>query len=332
MKKYSVFFWVLLLSPYAHAKLQATSFPKTYADTTFTERIANATDGYKPFMNKSAYTELNIVPGEEQFTEHMIAQTIADAEQQEQDAKTLSTTEYCLKYPSDSTKCPQNTKTTTMTSGPWTGKTIGGGVVIENNTVVGGSCYPAAKDRHFTNKILTSGRYERISPAFEKALITIFRKEGGCGTIKNDVCGYTCYGIGSSSKCAGVIVKNREEAEDYYYQHFWQKYNIGQLPDVISTDYMIASMASGPGTAGKQFRSFLGLPANANGMVDASMIHAVNNYTGDIHNNWMDKRDAFLQQVAQRVYNGSVSNGYANAIELKRKNGCHVRPAEPLYR
>ena len=327
MKKYSVFL-LLLLSPYAYAKLQATGFPKTYADTTFSERIANATEGYKPFMNKSAYIELNIVPGEEPYTEHMIAQTAAAAEQQEHDAQTLSTTEYCLKYPSDSTKCPQTNTLTTI----WTGQTIGGGAVIENNSVVGGSCYPAAKDRHFTNKILTSGRYEKISPAFEKALITIFRKEGTCGTVKNDICGYTCYGIGSSSNCSGIVVNSREEAEDYYYNHYWVKYKIGQLPDVISTDYMIACMASGPGTAGKQFRSFLGLPAVANGTVDADMVRAVNNYNGDIHNNWMNKRDAFLQQVAQKVYKGSVSRGYANAIELKRKNGCHVRPAEPIYR
>ena len=124
----------------------------------------------------------------------------------------------------------------------------------------------------------------------------------------------------------------REEAEDFYYQRYWLKYKIGLLPDVISTDYMLACMASGTKTAGKQFRSFLGLPAIANGTVDNDMIHAVNNYNGDIHNNWMDKRNAFLQQVAQNVYKGSVANGYANAIELKRKNGCHVRPAEPLYR
>ncbi len=327
MKKYSVFL-LLLLSPYAYAKLQATGFPKTYADTTFTERIANATEGYKPFMNKRAYMELDIVPGEEQYTDHMIAQAEAIAEQQEHDAQTLSTTEYCLKYPSDSARCPQ----ATVGSTPWTGQTIGGGLVIENNYVVNGSCYPAAKDRNFTNKILTSGRYEKISPAFEKALITIFRKEGSCGTIKNDPCGYTCYGIGSSANCSGVVVKNREEAEDFYYEHYWKKYKIGQLPDVISSDYMLACMASGPGTAGKQFRSFLGLSATENGTVDTSMVSAVNNYSGDIHNNWMNKRDAFLQRVAAQRYNGSVSRGYANAIELKRKNGCHVRPAEPLYR
>ena len=335
MKKYILFLLCpIVLSPYAYAKLQATSFPKTYADTTFVERVENATEGYKPFMNKSAYTELNIVPGEEIFTDRLIAEQEAMTEQQILDAQTLSTVEYCAKYPDDTIRCPQTTPTATVGSshGIFSGKTIGGGVVAENNYVIHGSCYPAAKDRNFKNQILTTGKYESISPAFEKALITIFRKEGGCGTIKNDPCGYTCYGIGSSPKCAGVIVNSRAEAEDWYYQNYWLKYNIGQLPDVISPDYFIASMASGPGTAYNQFRSFLGLPAKSQKTIDSDMIGAINNYNGDIHNNWMNKRDDFLQQVAQKRYNGSVSRGYKNAIELKRKNGCHVRPDEPLYR
>lgn len=325
------------MSPYAYAALQATSFPKTYADTTFVQRVQNAIEGYKPFMDKKAYTELNIVPGEEIFTDHMIA----DSEQQAHDAQTMNIADYCEKYPYDREKCatthtpPTTTSTTTTTpSTPTTtfsGRTIGGGTVTPNNQVTGGSCYPAARDRHFTNEILTTGKYESISPAFEKSLITIFRKEGRCGTIENDPCGYTCYGIGSSPNCIGIVVNSRAEAEDVYYNRFWQKYHIYKLPDVISTDILLASMASGPGTALSQFRVFLGLPSKTSA-VDDEMVNAVKAYSGDIHNRWMDKRDAFLQDVARRRYNGRTSQGYANAIELKRKNGCHVQPTEPLYR
>ncbi|MBO7053648.1 MAG: hypothetical protein J6W27_04410 [Alphaproteobacteria bacterium] len=347
MRKYllSVLFCLLVMSPYAYAALQATSFPKTYADTTFVQRIQNATEGYKPFMDKKAYRELDIIPGEEIYTDHMIA----DAEQQQHDAQTMNIADYCHKYPYDTEKCGQtntsqtpsttttpSTPTTTTSNTPTTtttfsGRTIGGGTVTPNNQVIGGSCYPAARDRHFTNQILTTGKYESISPAFEKSLITIFRKEGRCGTIPNDPCGYTCYGIGSSPNCAGVVVNSRAEAEDFYYNRFWQKYHIYKLPDVISTDILLASMASGPGTALSQFRVFLGLPSKTSA-VDDEMVNAVKTYSGDIHNKWMDKRDAFLQDVAQRRYNGRTSQGYANAIELKRKNGCHVQPTEPLYR
>ncbi|MCR5398712.1 MAG: hypothetical protein K6E68_04170, partial [Lachnospiraceae bacterium] len=66
--------------------------------------------------------------------------------------------------------------------------------------------------------------------------------------------------------------------------------------------------------------------------INNNMINAVQNYNGDIHNNWMDVRNDFLQQVARNRYNGSVSRGYTNAIILKRKNGCHVQPTEPLTR
>ena len=116
------------------------------------------------------------------------------------------------------------------------------------------------------------------------------------------------------------------------YQNYWLKYNIGQLPDVISPDYFLAAMASGPVTAQHQFADFVGAQRNKTGKVDASMINAVNNYNGDIHNRWMDKRDAFLQDVSRRRYGGRLNRGYKNSIDLKRKNGCHVYPDEPIYR
>jgi len=329
MKKIFLFLFIsFLITHYSFAKLTATGFPTTFADTSFTTKMEVKTEGYKPFMNQKAYTELKIKPGEEMFTDSMIAKAEAQAEQQIADAANLSTQEYCLKYPSDETKCPQTITPTTNNATTFYGKTIGGGTVIANNIVNGGSCYPADKDRHLSNKILTTGRYESISPAFEKALMTIFRKEGTCGTVKNDPGGYTCYGV--ASKFAGFIPQSRGEAEDYYYNNFWKKYNLGTLPDVISSDLMIACMASGPGTAIKQFREFLGVSSGTK--IDNNMIQAIQQYNGDIHNKWLDKRNDFLQRVAQKRYHGSVSNGYANAIELKRKNGCHVIPAEPLYR
>lgn len=315
MKKYCIFlFCAVNLSNYAFAQLDAVPFPSTHADLPFQVRIQNATEGYKPFMDKRAYTELNIAPDEEIYTDSMIAQI--EFNETKNDTTIDNPTE-------KSDRLPISTLNYTN---------IGGGNVIENNTIVGGACYPADTDRHFVNKILTTGKYEHISPAFEKALITIFRKEGTCGTIPGDPCGYTCYGIGSNPKCGGVIVSSRSEAEDWYYQHFWKKYDIYKLPDVISTDFLLAAMASGPKTAYEQFCKFLGVSTSKTYNINDEIIHAVNNYKGDIHNNWIDKRDTFLQEVAKKRYNGTVSAGYKNAIELKRKNGCHVRPEKPLYR
>lgn len=313
----SLLSWLIVVSPNVYASLQATSFPKTYADTTFVERVKNETEGYKPFMDKKAYIELNIVPGEEIFTDHMIVtQEQSDKEEEQQVEKQPFVERRVEKQPLVEQYSSQN---------------IGGGAVTINNQIVGGTCFPAAKDKNFKNKILTTGKYETVNPAFEKGLITIFRKEGKCGTIANDPCGYTCYGIGSSPKCSGVVIHSRAEAEDFYYNRYWQKYQIYKLPDVISTDILIACMASGPGTALAQFRVFLGLQSKSS-KVDDEMVTAVKQYSGDIHNRWMDKRNAFLQDIAKRRYQGKTSRGYANAIELKRKNGCHVQPYEPLYR
>ena len=371
---------ILAIIPVAYGKLSATKFPGTVDDISFKSRVENLSDGYKPFMDKKTYQELKIIPGEEIYTDHMIAVEEAYVEQQKIDAQSMNIYEYCGKYSDDETKCPQitapeptvDTQITVPESkvdrqitkapeqcGPsqkdktkcqekiateqpqkpvikqptisYSGYTIGGGQVIENNIVTGESCYPADHDNHFVNKILTTGKYENIHPAFEKGLITVFRKEGKCGTIKNDPCGYTCYGIGSDPKCTGIVVHSRAEAEEVYYNRYWKKYNIDKLPDVISTDIFIAGMASGPGTALSQFRRFLGLP-DKKSAVDNEMINAVKNYNGDIHNDWMNLRDNFLQEVARKRYNGSVSRGYKNAIEIKRKNGCHVRPQKPLYR
>ena len=344
-----------MLSPSVYADLQTVSFPKTHVDTTLVERIRNAAMGYKPFMDRQAYTELNIVPGEEIYTDHMIAMQEDFISENPEIEKTEEKTSETAMEPAqtqpetkpsqhetkptqpaqkktDSKPSPKQTQKPAQ-SGTFAGSTIGGGVVVENNQVIGGSCYPAARDRVFTNQILTTGRYEAAYPAFEKSLITIFRKEGRCGTIKNDPCGYTCYGIGSSPKCAGVVINSRSEAEDFYHQRYWQKYKIYQLPDVISGDIMIACMASGPGTALGQFRKFLGLKYKTSA-VDDEMVDAVKRYNGDIHNDWLDVRDEFLQGVAAKRYQGNpnIHKSYKNAIEIKRKNGCHVRPDEPLYR
>lgn len=338
-------------------KLQAASFPKTIDDISFSDRMALRTEGYEPFQNMKAYRNL-VVEGEEHFIERQLA--LLEMERQS-DATTLSDAEYCQKYPLDSSRCTQTSTTmqevlaTGDTTPPsssatvqptpqsptqstpqspsgatFSGRTIGGGVVVVNNQTSGGSCYPAAKSDVFANKVLTTGQYERTAPAFEKALITVFRKEGKCGIIKNDPCGYTCYGIGS--KCMGIDVQNitRADAENIYYDKFWKKYNLSVLPDVIAGDVFLASMASGPCTAIQQFRVFLGLSKNCK--IDDSVVSAVKNYNGDIHNAWLDKRKAFLTEVAARRYNNSVLKGWMNAIKLKRENGCHVVPAEPIYR
>lgn len=339
MNKYVLFLLLnILLIPNVWGKSLLTAqkyLPGTFQDLSFTERLEVLKEGYEPFADMSAYRELNVVPGEEHFTEREMAKAYL---QQQQDKQTLTYQEYCERYPDDTEVCAEYvpTKKEDNRAKPevfksyYSKNNIGGGSVVENNFVTGQSCYPADKDRHFKNIIYTSGRYESISPAFEKGLISVFRKEGECGIIPNDPCGYTCYGIGSKCNNVDVTRITRADAEDIYYNDYWKKNKVYLLPDVIATDVFLAVMASGPKTAIGQFREFLGLPKA--GDIDNSVIDAVNNYQGDIHNDWIDVRDSFLQRVANTRYKGTIVNGYRNAIELKRKNGCHVQPTNPLYR
>ena len=177
---------------------------------------------------------------------------------------------------------------------------------------------------------MTTGQYDKSLPPFEKAMITVFRKEGKCGTIKGDPCGYTCYGIGS--KCMNIDVSKltRADAEKIYHDRFWAKYNINKLPDVIAGDVFLAGMGSGPCTAIQQFRKFLGFSKSCK--IDDAVVRAAENYPGDIHNDWLDVRQKFLIEVAERKYQNRVLKGWMNGIQLKRENGCHVIPADPLYR
>ena len=317
--------------------LAPTEFAKTVADISLADRIAVQTEGYEPFKDLSAYRGL-VVEGEEEFMERMVAMGYIE---QQQDKEKLSDTEYCKKYPLDSAKCKQNTNTlqdvinigsASVSPTSFSGKTIGGGAVVVANNTHGGSCFPAAKNATFKNQIMTTGQFESISPEFEKAMITVFRKEGECGTIPNDPCGYTCYGLGSGPKCMNMDVSKltRADAEKIYYERWWKKYNIGILPDVISGDVFLACMASGPCTAINQFRKFLGLSQNCK--IDNEVVAAVEKYQGDIHNDWLNVRQKFLVEVAERKYQNSVLKGWMNAIKLKRENGCHVIPSDPLYR
>ncbi|MBO4480775.1 MAG: hypothetical protein J5742_04115 [Alphaproteobacteria bacterium] len=336
--------------------LDATMFPKDINDVSFTDRMIIKAKGYEPFKDMDVYRGI-VVEGEEHFIERQLALM---AIQRDQDEQTMSTQDYCNLYPLDEDKCDPDDETVSSVVGigdakpnkpismpaptlpiqrppssnivspVFTGKTIGGGPVIVGNKTHDGSCYPAAKSDVFSNQVLTTGQYESLAPAFEKALITVFRKEGKCGTIKNDPCGYTCYGIGS--KCMNIDVSKitRADAENIYYERFWAKYNFKQLPDVVAGDLFLASMASGPCTAIQQFRGMLGLDKNCK--IDDTVVSAVENYNGDIHNDWLDVRQKFLVDVAARKYQNSVLKGWMNAIKLKRENGCHVVPAEPLYR
>ena len=329
--------------------LTPVEFPKTAADLSATDRVALKTSGYEPYKDLHAYHDL-VVEGEEQF----IARQAALAEfERESDYATMDNNTYCENYPLDDEHCnvtmdaydnvvsigDDKQDAPTVSTPQYSGTTIGGGVVTPNNSVRGGSCYPAAKSTNYKNEILTTGKYERISPAFEKAMMTLFRKEGKCGLTPGDSCGYTCYGIGEN--CLGKTIGldraalsklTRAEAEDIYYKNYWEKYNVGILPDVISGEVFLSMMGAGAITGIRRFRNFLGVNTSPKDVLDENVVNAVRNYNGDIHSAWLDAYQAFLVKVSKNYSDPRVLTSWMRGIKLKRENGCHVVPAEPLYR
>ena len=189
-----------------------------------------------------------------------------------------------------------------------------------DGTKIGMACTkPSSSGGTFKSDILTTGRYANISPAFEKAMITKFRTEGGCGFHPDDRCGYTCFGV-----CSTYFpqVRNpgfsRADAEDIAYNSFWKKHNIGKLPDAISGDVFMALWGTGskPASIGL-LQKILGIKQT--NVIDDATITAAKNYRGDL-------RTQFLNARGERFSHGQqvFRRGWLNGLNLYRANGCHT--------
>lgn len=189
-----------------------------------------------------------------------------------------------------------------------------------DGTKIGGTCTkPSSSAGKFTNEILTTGRYASISPAFEKAMITKFRTEGGCVNNPADKCGYTCFGV-----CATYFPQvkkkgfSRADAEDIAYNSFWKKHNLDKLPDAISGDVFMALWGTGskPASIGL-LQKILGVPQTS--VVDKATIEAAKNYQGDL-------RTKFLNARSEQFKHGQSEfiRGWLNSLQVYRANGCHT--------
>ena len=189
-----------------------------------------------------------------------------------------------------------------------------------DGTKIGNTCTPpSSSGGTFKSDILTTGRYASVSPAFEKAMITKFRTEGGCGFHPADKCGYTCFGV-----CATYFPQvkktgfSRADAEDIAYNSFWKKYNIDKLPDAISGDVFMALWGTGskPASIGL-LQKILGIQQT--NVIDDATVAAAKNYHGDLRTQYLNARGERFshgQQVFRR--------GWLNALNLYRANGCHT--------
>ena len=194
-----------------------------------------------------------------------------------------------------------------------------------DGTKIGGPCTKAsASGGTFVSNVYVTGRYAD-HPAFEKAMITKFRTEGGCGSHPEDANGLTCYGV--SSRYFPQVKKpgfSRADAEDIAWNAFWKRHNIGKLPDAISGDVFMALWGTGSKkkSIGK-LQEMLGLENT--GVVDDATVEAAKNYKGDLRTQYLDYRERMF-----RNGNPTFRRGWLNGLALYRPNGCHTIVDKPL--
>ncbi len=249
--------------------------------------------------------------------------------------------------PTANTPAQQNTPTiamapaTTPTTGPEPvtaapaavpNRSSAPATVMANNRVHDGPCTPSTRSNVFKNKILTTGKYEQIDPAFEKMMVQIFRVEGDCGSHPNDPGGYTCYGYAQNyNRDIDVRKLTRGGAEDRTYERFYKAKGIDKLPDSIRGDVLRGDFASGPGAGVKKLQKTLGLKET--GKVDSELIQAAENFNGDLHNAYWDTLQRYYVSITEHNPKRKVFlKGWMNGVKLMRENGCHVEPSQPLTR
>ena len=310
-------------------------FQQTASDTTFIERTETALQGYAPYADKSAFTQIS-AESEEAYINRMI--NLAEY-QRKSDLTTMSLDKYCEKY-SDSERCPYesaeelaaiDSRSTQKTLQNFVGYSEFGTPVVADLRAHGAHCTMPQHSNIFTNQILTSGQYKLSDPSFEKAMITTFRAEGGCINDPNDSGGYTCYGI-SQNNNPDIDVKNitRADAENIAYNKYYKQYGIHLLPDHIRGDVFMLSWGAGPITSIHRFCKFLGIPERDT--IDATVVAAAENYNGDLHNDFLDDQKQFYLEISKRNNNHIYLKGWMNRIKLKRDNGCHTKTTAPLIR
>lgn len=363
----SLLFAIIATDATALSLLKPVAFPASKSDTTFVDRMEAKSDGYAPYAGTSAYKTMAI-ESEEAYLTRLVSRAEA---QRQSDQATMSDAQYCDKYPTDDKKCPQtpglteslvaigndsSTPTpaqptrpaTTMPTQPTepaspsapsapavagniVGYSMSGAPVVASVRIHDGPCTPPQRSKNFVNQILTSGQYESRDSAFEKAMITTFRTEGGCGNHPSDSGGYTCYGI-SQNNNPEVDVRNitRADAENIAFRKYYTAHGLDRLPDQIRGDVFMFGWAAGPVTGIRHLCRVLGLPER--NKIDDEIVHAVENYPGDLHRDYMDDQQQYMIDVSRRGNNKVFLKGWMNRIRLIRDNGCHTPTTEPLSR
>jgi len=300
--------------------LSVASFPTTAADATFVERVETKVIGYEPYFNKSAFADLPIKEQEE--LENMINRSEIDRRQKSRDELVQKINDAFSQQDSNSHK---------YTGGNYMRAALTPENISKYNLAThNGGCTPPESDNFWPNKIFTSGAYMYTAPAFEKFMITAFRKEGECGQDRD---GWSCYGCYSKGLCAGIDMKTvtRSMVENLTYNKMYLAENIDKLPDAFRGYAMWGIWGSGQVTGTKIFQRALKVAET--GKIDDATIRAAETYDGDFADAYVREHERFYRNLVVKDSNlNKYLDGWLKSLKLLRPSGCHIVPTKPIYR
>jgi lysozyme family protein len=180
------------------------------------------------------------------------------------------------------------------------------------------SCTASVRVENVANIICASGNYS-FDPAFEKAMITKFRLEGGCADV-GDGNGITCFGVGEKYHPeANNCSFSRVDAEKIAYDQYYKNFNLDLLPDAIRGDIYMAIWGTGDAKRSIQWLQRI-LGVTADGLVGPVTVNAARNYKGNLRKQYLKRRYAHLKSLEGFPRYG---NGWSKAVYTYLKNGCH---------
>ena len=108
-----------------------------------------------------------------------------------------------------------------------------------------------------------------------------------------------------------------------YNLDYYKKYELDKLPDAISGDVFMAMWGMGRANSIGLLQRILGVPQT--NLVDETTINAAKNYTGNLRTEFLDAREQMFR-AGQKEFR----QGWLNALDLYRSNGCHTIAHENL--
>jgi len=349
--------------------LSAASFPTTAANVPFMARMENKREDYLPYFNRSAFADLPL--DEQDELERMARRAererinFRDTHIRTEYCESYPMAPDCpggmISTPQSNQQQPVNEPAhptplvlpepaqppISVTPTPQTPPQF----LPNNNTLYmraaitpenvskynlkthNGGCTPPERSTHWRNNIQTSGHYQNSNPAFEKFMITAFRKEGDCVNDPNDHGGYTCYGCASEDLCHGIDMRNitRDRVENLAFQKIYKANHVDKLPDAFRGYAMWGLWGSGNKTGIKLFQRALGVPITYK--IDNATIRAAEQYTGDFAYAYTTTHEQFYRDIVKAdPSQNRFLHGWLNSLELLRPSGCHVVPTNPIYR